>query len=119
MSKKVIYMAVTPDEYELPMFVGNMKEISAWAGIAENTIRQAISANRTGRKSGRKFVRTEMDNVITKQVELRDIETDEIVCIYDSIEQAGIDMYVDPAYLRRLFKKSNIAIVRESKFVLI
>lgn len=52
------YMAVTPDEYELPLFVtDSIKELSEYYGISETTIFSSIKLKKNGKRSGRKFVK--------------------------------------------------------------
>lgn len=42
-----LYMAVTPDEYELPLYVaGTIEELAAWAGIKVKTVREQCSRNK-------------------------------------------------------------------------
>ena len=53
-------MAVTPDELELPMFVGTSFEVANWAGISVATLYGLVSRQRSGKSSGRKFVKVEM-----------------------------------------------------------
>ena len=43
---EVLYMAVTCDEYELPLFVAdNLEELAAWAGVKVKTAKETISRN--------------------------------------------------------------------------
>ena len=54
----MIYIAVTPDKYELPMAVAcNTTELSRMTGIKKEYISQAISKGLNGKKQGMKFVR--------------------------------------------------------------
>lgn len=60
MRKEAIYMAVTADELELPLFVGFAQEVAEWAGINVATLYGMISHKKSGKRSGRKFVKVEM-----------------------------------------------------------
>ena len=43
---EVLYMAVTCDEYELPLFVAdNIEDLAAWAGVKVKTAKEKISRN--------------------------------------------------------------------------
>lgn len=55
----MLYMAVTADKYELPLFVGNVKEVATWAGITENNLHSQISKHMSGKNRGYKFVKVE------------------------------------------------------------
>lgn len=56
--KKKIYMAVTPDEYELPLFVtDNLDEMAARFGKSKACILSSISHKRVGHRKGVTFVR--------------------------------------------------------------
>lgn len=51
-----IYMAVTADKLELPIFVGTSVEVAAWAGITLQALYSQVSLKRSGNIAGRKFV---------------------------------------------------------------
>lgn len=55
-----IYLVVTPDKYELPLFVGTSKEVCEWAGITLNTLQWRVRRYNKGifdgKSSGRRFV---------------------------------------------------------------
>lgn len=54
----MLYMAVTTDKYELPLYVAdNAKELAEWAGVSENSIYVCVSLGRTGKTRGCKFVK--------------------------------------------------------------
>ena len=56
------YMAVTNDEYELPLYVSDsLKDMAEKFGVAPNTVASSISHQRGGRVTGRKFLRIEID----------------------------------------------------------
>lgn len=55
----MIYIAVTADKYELPLFVGNGREVAAWAGITENNLHSQVSKHKSGKNRGYKFVKVE------------------------------------------------------------
>ena len=53
-----LYMAVTPDKYELPLAVKtNAKDIAELFGTTEKTVYSSISKNRSGKRNGVKFVK--------------------------------------------------------------
>lgn len=55
-------MAVTADEYELPVFVAcKCKEIAEWAGATPSGIRKAIHRGGSGRNKGIKYIKVIMD----------------------------------------------------------
>ena len=56
-------MAVTADEYELPLIVSDkVKDIAKYAGTGERNIYQGISYNFPGRKTKMKFIRIEVND---------------------------------------------------------
>lgn len=56
--KKVLYMAVTPDQYELPLAVADTAaELGQMFGKTKGLVLSSISHNRDGRHTGMKFVR--------------------------------------------------------------
>lgn len=60
MPRNLLYMAVTPDEFELPIFVGTSTEVAELADISLSTLYGMVSKGRSGKVSGRKFVKVEM-----------------------------------------------------------
>lgn len=54
---ETLYMAVTPDKYELPIFVGNSSEITTWAGISLNALYSSVNKKRSGSRNGYKLVK--------------------------------------------------------------
>lgn len=53
-----IYMGVTPDKYELPIFVaGSLKELAEMSGYDYDSIRHRISKRSSGRNHGIKFIK--------------------------------------------------------------
>ena len=59
MSKPKIYMAVTADNLELPLFAGSSIEVATWAGITLQALYSQVSLGRSGKIAGRKFVAVE------------------------------------------------------------
>lgn len=50
-----LYLAVTPDEYELPLYVAETEEeMAAWAGIKVKSVREQCSRNKKKPPSNRK-----------------------------------------------------------------
>lgn len=57
-----LYLGVTPDKYELPLFVADsLKELSKMSGFDYDSIRHRISKNSSGRNKGIKFIRIELE----------------------------------------------------------
>lgn len=55
-----MYMAVTPDKYELPLAVcDTARELGALFGVSANLIQSSISKNQSGRNRGYKFVKVD------------------------------------------------------------
>lgn len=53
-----LYMGVTPDKYELPLFVADsLKELSKMSGFDYDSIRHRISKRSSGRNKGVKFIK--------------------------------------------------------------
>ncbi|ADZ83560.1 hypothetical protein [Cellulosilyticum lentocellum] len=59
MPKPKIYMAVTADSLELPLFVGTSTEVAAWAGITCRALYSNINQGMSGKYKGRKFIAIE------------------------------------------------------------
>lgn len=56
-------MAVTPDEYELPLYVSeNVNELAEVFNVKPINILSSISHHRDGRISGRKFIRIDIED---------------------------------------------------------
>lgn len=56
--KHKIYMAVTADEYELPIFITDtLKEMSFLTKVSEKCISTCISRNLSGKKKGYKYLK--------------------------------------------------------------
>lgn len=59
-----LYIGVTPDKYELPLFVADsLKELSKMSGIDYDSIRHRISKNSSGRNKGIRFIKIIVDEV--------------------------------------------------------
>lgn len=57
-----IYMAVTSDEYELPIYVGkDIHDLAKKFNTSENNIRSGITHKTTGKLRGFKFVKVEVE----------------------------------------------------------
>ena len=57
-----LYMAVTPDKLELPLFVaGNARELANKYGVTENTVYSSIARGESGKQRGMKFVRVKIE----------------------------------------------------------
>lgn len=57
-----IYMGVTPDKYELPIFVADsLKELAEMSGFDYDSIRHRISKKSSGRNHGIKFIKVVID----------------------------------------------------------
>ena len=69
-----LYMGVTPDKYELPLFVADsLKELSKMSGFDYDSIRHRISKRSSGKNKGIKFIKITLEeeewNLKTKQKE--------------------------------------------------
>ena len=61
MSRK-LWLAVTPDKFELPLMVENTaKELAAKLGIKEATVISQAHMQRSGRNKGRKIIKVELE----------------------------------------------------------
>lgn len=59
---EILYLAVTPNEYELPMAVEEtIADLAQKFGVNKNTLKSSISHDKSGKTTGRKFIRVEMD----------------------------------------------------------
>lgn len=60
--KKIkIYLAITADEYELPLYVTtNASEMARHYGLNPATVLSAITQNKSGRNTSRKFTSVEV-----------------------------------------------------------
>jgi hypothetical protein len=57
-----VYMAVTLDEFELPIYsADSMKELSELSGVREQTIRNSLIRDSSGKKFGMKFIKVILD----------------------------------------------------------
>lgn len=55
-----MYMAVTADKYELPLFVADtVWEMAKHFGVTENTVYSSISKGLSGKRNGYRFVKVE------------------------------------------------------------
>lgn len=56
----ILYMAVTPDEFEQPLHIAEtVGELAEIYGISNNTILSSIAHKRSGKHRGAKFIRIE------------------------------------------------------------
>ncbi|MBM7836463.1 hypothetical protein [Clostridium sardiniense] len=55
---KGVYMAVTPDKYELPVKITETaKQMGDWLGVSENSIYISVCSELSGKRNGFKIVR--------------------------------------------------------------
>lgn len=55
---KYLWLAVEPDEYELPLAVADTaRELGAIYGIRKDTVIDMVSKGKSGKISGRKFIK--------------------------------------------------------------
>lgn len=53
-----LWLAVTPDELELPLFVADTAiELATKYKVSEKNVKNSIKYNHSGRQTGRKFVK--------------------------------------------------------------
>lgn len=58
-----LYMAVTPDKYELPITVeSTLFDLAEMFGTTPATIATSISRNKSGKRRGAKFVKVIVDD---------------------------------------------------------
>jgi len=58
MKQKYLWIAVEPDEYELPLAVcDTARELGEIYGIGQDSVMDSVSKNRSGKLSGRKFMK--------------------------------------------------------------
>ena len=56
-----MWLAVTPDQYELPLAVADTAEqLAAMFGLTRGSVINLVSKNAPGTQSGRKFVKVEV-----------------------------------------------------------
>lgn len=56
-----MWLAVTPDQYELPLAVADTAEqLAAMFGLIRGSVINLVSKNAPGTQSGRKFVKVEV-----------------------------------------------------------
>lgn len=62
MKQKYLWLAVTPDRYELPLAVcDTSQELGMLFGISGVTVKRCIDQNADGSRSGRKFVKVRIE----------------------------------------------------------
>ena len=60
-----LYMAVTADKYELPLYVAkSVEELSDKYGLTPGNIRSKISKNQSGKRLGIKFLKIDIGRSI-------------------------------------------------------
>lgn len=53
-----VYMAVTPDKYELPVHLTNSaKQMADWLGVSTNAVFVSISNGLSGKSNGYKIIK--------------------------------------------------------------
>lgn len=58
-----LILAVTPDKYELPLYVADtVREMARVVGMRENNVSSLIIKQRSGKKSGYRFLRIECED---------------------------------------------------------
>lgn len=61
MKQKYLWLAVTPDQYELPLAVADTAEqLAAMFGMTRGSVINLVSKNAPGTRAGRKFVKVEV-----------------------------------------------------------
>lgn len=59
--KKYLWLAVTADEYELPLIVADTaKELANKCGITTGTVKSSVYQNCSGIAAGRKLIKVEV-----------------------------------------------------------
>ena len=61
MKQKYIWMAVEPDEYELPIAVADTaRELGEMLGTTKGNIESSVHLGFNGKRTGRKFIKIEI-----------------------------------------------------------
>ena len=64
-----LYLAVTPDEFELPLMVcDSAKELAGIYNISKGCLASCISKGKSGKNRGRKFVRVDYEYNILEEI---------------------------------------------------
>ncbi|MET3616745.1 hypothetical protein ABID14_000365 [Peptoniphilus olsenii] len=59
--KKTVYLAVTPDKYQLPLYVADsVGEMAERFNTTVSSVSTSISKNKSGNRKGVKFIRIEI-----------------------------------------------------------
>lgn len=59
--RTVFYMAVTADKYELPIYISEtIEELAEMFNVSKNNIYSSISKGKSGKNTGRKFVKVKL-----------------------------------------------------------
>lgn len=59
--KKYLWLAVTPDKYEFPIYIEDSStKLAKRLGISASTVITSTSKNNNGRRTGRKIVKVEV-----------------------------------------------------------
>ena len=82
-----LYMAVTPDELELPLLVGTIEEIAKALNISKNTIYSKVWKKCNGKASGYKLVKA-----ILSEEDKRDIEEDINADVREILEKINLEI---------------------------
>lgn len=59
----LLYMAVTLDDYQLPLFVGTRKEVASWADLSPDNVSQYAGCNLNSHKNNCRFVKVVIDSI--------------------------------------------------------
>ena len=55
-----LYMAVTADEYELPLIIGSAEEVARFGGVTKYTVLSSITRKCSGKQKGFKYTWVEI-----------------------------------------------------------
>lgn len=59
--KRFLWLAVTPDEFEFPIYIeDSASKLANKLGITTSTVISSIVKNRSGKNSGRKIIKVEI-----------------------------------------------------------
>lgn len=68
-NRNALYMAVTPDEYELPIAVADtLDDLAQMRKRPKSRIKEAIARSRSGEIIGEKYIRVDYPYPITQEV---------------------------------------------------
>lgn len=66
--KNIVYLAVTPDKYELPIAIfNNWKEACGFSGKSYDSLRSSIARQQVDRKNKCRYISVRLDKQISEE----------------------------------------------------